>query len=140
MKKTIFIFATLIIALLALFQLSKFSIMQGSSSLEFIIAAIAIIFFFIGIYINKKRAILQEKPKTSEIDHSQIEKIGLSKREYEVLCKLAKGHSNKEIASLLFVSESTIKTHVSNIYIKLDVKRRTQAIQKAIALQILPVS
>jgi DNA-binding NarL/FixJ family response regulator len=140
MKKTIFIFATLIIALLVLFQLSKFSIMQGNSSLELIIAAIAIVFFFIGIYINKKRAHSQEKSKTSTIDSAQIEKIGLSKREYEVLCKLAQGHSNKEIASLLFVSESTIKTHVSNIYIKLDVKRRTQAIQKAIALHILPVS
>lgn len=67
----------------------------------------------------------------------QIETLGLSKREYEVLCELAKGHSNKEIASLLFVSESTIKTHVSNVYTKLDVKRRTQAIQKAKQLQIL---
>ncbi len=138
MKKTVFIFATLIIALLVLFQLSKFSIMSGNSSLEFIIAAIAIVFFFIGIYINKKRALSQEKPKISTIDPEQIEKIGLSKREYEVLCKLALGHSNKEIASLLFVSESTIKTHVSNIYLKLDVKRRTQAIQKATALDILP--
>lgn len=84
MKKTIFIVATLIIALLALFQLSKFSIMQGSSSLEFIIAAIAIIFFLAGIFINKKRSHLQEKPKTTAIDHAQIETLGLSKREYEV--------------------------------------------------------
>lgn len=139
MKKTIFIFSTLIIALLVLFQLSTFSIMRGSSSLEFIIAAIAIIFFFIGIYINKKRVRSPEKSETSTIDLVQIEKIGLSKREYEVLCKLALGHSNKEIASLLFVSESTIKTHVSNIYLKLDVKRRTQAIQKAKTLHLLPI-
>lgn len=146
MKKTIFIFTTLIIALLLLFQLSKFSIMQGNSSLEFIIAAIAVIFLFIGIYINKQR---EAKNTTSEpnsttekqtVDYAQIEALGLSKREYEVLCKLAQGYSNKEIASLLFISESTIKTHVSNIYSKLNVKRRTQAIQKAKKLQILPIS
>jgi len=140
MKKTIFIFATLIIALLILFQLSKFSIMQGNSSIEFIIAAIAIIFLFIGIYINKKRKDAPKKIEIHEVDYIQIEKLGLSRREYEVLCKLAQGHSNKEIASLLFVSESTIKTHVSNVYTKLDVKRRTQAIQKAKELQILPIS
>ncbi len=146
MKKTIFIFSTLIIALLVLFQLSKFSIMQGNSSLEFIIAAIAVIFLFIGIYINKQREIkntTSESNLTTEkrtVDYTQIEALGLSKREYEVLCKLAQGHSNKEIASLLFISESTIKTHVSNVYAKLNVKRRTQAIQKAKELEILPIS
>jgi DNA-binding NarL/FixJ family response regulator len=138
MKKTVFIFATLIIALLALFQLSKFSFMQGSSSLEFIIAGIAIVFFFIGIYINKKRKDSPKRIEIHEVDYFQIEKLGLSRREYEVLCTLAQGNSNKEIASLLFVSESTIKTHVSNVYKKLDVKRRTQAIQKAKQLHILP--
>ncbi|WP_420571625.1 response regulator transcription factor [Kordia sp.] len=144
MKKTVFIFATLIIALLALFQLSKFSVIRGDTTLEFSIAAVAIVFFFIGIYINKKRKQSENDAETysaeakkPKIDHKKIESLGLSKREYEVLCQLAKGHSNKEIASLLFVSESTIKTHVSNVYSKLDVKRRTQAIQKAIALQIL---
>lgn len=118
--------------------------MQGNSSLEFIIAAIAVIFLFIGIYINKQREsknTISESNSTTEkrtVDYAQIEVLGLSKREYEVLCKLAQGHSNKEIASLLFISESTIKTHVSNVYAKLNVKRRTQAIQRAKELQILP--
>ncbi len=120
--------------------------MQGNSSLEFSIAAVAVIFLFVGIYINKQR---EAKNNTSTsntntekqtVDYTQIETLGLSKREYEVLCKLAQGHTNKEIASLLFISESTIKTHVSNLYVKLDVKRRTQAIQKAKELQILPIS
>ena len=135
-----FIFATLIIALLALIQLSKFSIVKGKSSLEYIIAAVAIVFFFVGLYINKRKNQSKTSSVTSDIDTQKIEDLGLSKREYEVLCKIAKGHSNKEIASLLFVSESTIKTHVSNVYSKLDVKRRTQAIQKAKELQILPFS
>lgn len=140
MKKTIFIFGVLIIALLALFQLSQYSLISKSSSIEFIIAGIAIVFFFVGLYINKRKNTVQSVVPTPEIDTKKIEDLGLSKREYEVLCKLAKGHSNKEIASLLFVSESTIKTHVSNVYTKLDVKRRTQAIQKAKALNILPNS
>ncbi|MEM6721864.1 MAG: response regulator transcription factor [Bacteroidota bacterium] len=138
MKKTIFIFGVLIISLLTLFQLSKYSIFSGNKSLEYIIAAIAIVFFFVGLYINKRKSSLETSVPTTEINTQKIEDVGLSKREYEVLCKLAKGHSNKEIASLLFVSESTIKTHVSNVYTKLDVKRRTQAIQKAKELQILP--
>ncbi|WP_046744003.1 response regulator transcription factor [Kordia zhangzhouensis] len=140
MKKTVFVFTILIIALLALFQLSKLSIMRRDTSIELIIASIAIIFFFIGIYINKRKQLKNTETtvKNSVINHAQIENLGLSKREYEVLCKLAEGHSNKEIASLLFVSESTIKTHVSNIYTKLNVKRRTQAIQKAKDLFILP--
>lgn len=140
MKKTVFVFAALIIALLALFQLSKLSIMRGDASTEFIIAGIALLFFFIGIYINRKRQskIIEKTIPETAIDRTQIENIGLSKREYEVLTLLAKGHSNKEIASLLFVSESTIKTHVSNVYTKLNVKRRTQAIQKAKELRVLP--
>ncbi|MGH1386018.1 response regulator transcription factor [Kordia sp.] len=140
MKKTIFIFGVLIIALLALLQLSQYSLISKNTSIEYIIGGIAIVFFFVGLYINKRKNTAQSVVPTPEIDTKKIEDLGLSKREYEVLCKLAKGHSNKEIASLLFVSESTIKTHVSNVYTKLDVKRRTQAIQKAKALNILPNS
>ncbi|EDP97260.1 LuxR C-terminal-related transcriptional regulator [Kordia algicida OT-1] len=145
MKKTIFIFSILIISILVLFQLSKFSIIRGESIIELVIVIVAIVFLFIGIYINKKGKRTEDDSKFSSIEasapiinYAQIETLGLSKREYEVLCLLAEGHSNKEIASLLSVSESTIKTHVSNVYTKLDVKRRTQAIQKAKQLQILP--
>ncbi len=136
MRKTIFIFGALVIALLMLFKLSSYSLITGNISLEFIIAGIAIVFFVIGISINKK--VLHKKTiPTKDIDHKKIEALGLSKREYEVLCEVASGLSNKEIADKLFVSESTIKTHVSNILVKLDAKRRTQAIQIAKELQIL---
>lgn len=56
----------------------------------------------------------------------------LTVREEEVLAQLVKGRSNKEIADELFISEKTVKTHVSNILRKLDVKDRTQAVIKAI--------
>ncbi|MEW7278273.1 response regulator transcription factor [Aquimarina sp. 2201CG1-2-11] len=141
MKKTIFIFTLLIIALLALFKFSKYSMITGYTSIEMVISGIAIVFFIIGILINKK--ILNNSTKESlttstEINHQKIKDIGLSKREYEVLCQIAEGLSNKEIAIKLFVSENTIKTHVSKVLLKLDAKRRTQAIQIAKELQIIP--
>ncbi|MFD2563734.1 response regulator transcription factor [Aquimarina rubra] len=137
MKKTILIFGAIVVALLVLFQLSKYSLISGNTSIEFIIAGIAIVFFVIGVIINKK-VLHQNKSISKEIDHDKIEALGLSKREYEVLCEIASGLSNKEIAERLFVSESTIKTHVSNILVKLDAKRRTQAIQIAKELRIIP--
>ncbi|MDH7447517.1 response regulator transcription factor [Aquimarina sp. 2201CG14-23] len=137
MRKTILIFGTLVIALLILFQLSKYSLISGDTSIEFIIAGIALVFFIIGVVINKK-VLQQNKVNTKEVDHKKIESLGLSKREYQVLCEIAVGLSNKEIADKLFVSESTIKTHVSNVLVKLDAKRRTQAIQIAKELQIIP--
>ncbi|WP_414045893.1 response regulator transcription factor [Macrococcus equi] len=51
----------------------------------------------------------------------------LSKRELEVLAEMSKGLTNKEIAEKLYVSEKTVKTHVSHIFTKLEVKDRTQA-------------
>lgn len=51
----------------------------------------------------------------------------LTPRERDVLAELTKGKSNKEIASSLFVTEKTIKTHISNIFSKLEVQDRTQA-------------
>lgn len=138
MKRTVVIFASLILALLCLFQLSKYSYASGDISIEIIIALIAIVFFFIGVYINK-RSLNRGKQDSIAVDQQKIDALGLSKREYEVLLQISMGLSNKEIAEKLFVSESTVKTHVSNIFIKLDAKRRTQAIKKAKSLQILPL-
>ena len=67
----------------------------------------------------------------SHSEKLNTEALNLSKREKEVLELLAEGHSNQEIADKLFVSLNTTKTHISNIYSKLGVSRRTQAVQKA---------
>ncbi|WP_420321266.1 response regulator transcription factor [Flagellimonas sp.] len=136
MKKTIFVFSALIIALLILFQLSKYAYVSGDISIEVAIAIASVLFFIIGVYINKK-SLTQEPSNPSTIDVQKISDLGISDREYEVLVQISEGLSNKEIADKLFLSESTIKTHVSNLLVKLDAKRRTQAIQKAKDLQIL---
>jgi LuxR family maltose regulon positive regulatory protein len=62
----------------------------------------------------------------------------LSEREREVLQLIAEGLSNREIAQELFLSISTVKVHTYNIYGKLGVHSRTQAVAKARALGILP--
>lgn len=136
MKQTILIFSALIAALLALFQISKYSILMGHTRIEFIIALVAIVFFLVGIFLHKK-SLLKPKKQISQIKTENLNATGLTDREYEVLEQVAKGLSNKEIASKLFVTESTVKTHVSNILVKLDAKRRTEAIKKAKTLQII---
>jgi len=62
----------------------------------------------------------------------------LSPREHEVLVLIAQGLSYQEIADRLFVSLSTIKTHASNIFSKMDVQRRTQAVMVAQKKGLLP--
>ena len=111
--------------------------LSGSLQIEFFIAAIAIIFFIIGVYLNKKSLQKSSLQKHEAIDHAKIEQLGLSRREYEILIEIANGLSNKEIGEKLFLSESTVKTHVSNLFVKLDVKRRTQAIQIAKEMDII---
>lgn len=63
----------------------------------------------------------------------------LSPREREVLDLMGKGLSNREIGARLFISEKTVKTHVSHILAKLDVSDRTGAILEAIRRQLIRI-
>ena len=62
----------------------------------------------------------------------------LSEREAEVLQLVAEGLSNQEIADRLVISITTVKTHVGNIFLKLGVTSRTQAIARAESSGLLP--
>lgn len=143
MRPIIIGFGLLILCLLILFKIGEVNFVKGNVKLEVIVAIAALIFFFVGLYFNQ-RAQKNNKPITTvsltpqSIDYEQIKKTGLTQREHDVLLKMAEGLSNQEIATSLFLSESTIKTHVSNILFKLDAKRRTQAIQTAKKLKIVP--
>ena len=117
--------------------------------LEFFIGAVAILFTFLGIWLALKlvkpkvetriveKEVYIENSTGTEINQKEIDKLGISKRELEVLNLMARGLSNDEIADKLFVSLNTVKTHSSNIYLKLEVKRRTQATEKAKRLNII---
>lgn len=143
MRPIIIGFGLLILCLLILFKIGEINFTKGNVRLEVIVAIVALIFFFVGLYFNnqtqKKISGNSSEPlvSTQSIDYDQIKKVGLTQREHDVLVKMAEGLSNQEIAEHLFLSESTVKTHVSNILFKLDARRRTQAVQAAKKLKIV---
>lgn len=65
-----------------------------------------------------------------EMGPSQIETENLTKREEEILSLLSKGYKYKEIAESLFISKETVRSHLRNIYEKLHVRSRTEAVVK----------
>ena len=119
-------------------------------SFEIYIGFIAVIFTALGIWLALKlskpkietvvveKEVYVNKNEDFVLDTSLVAQLQLSKRELEILGLLAQGHSNQEIAAKLFVSLSTVKTHIQNIFEKLDVKRRTQAVEKAKRLNLIP--
>ena len=147
MRPVIIGFGLLILCLLVLYRIGEINFIKGETKLELIVAIAALIFFFVGLYFNyhsQKESTPAGPPATTvsenpsaAIDYEQIKKLGLTQREHDVLVKMTEGLSNQEIATALFVSESTIKSHVSSILFKLDAKRRTQAVQIARRLKIV---
>lgn len=119
-------------------------------AMEIYIGMVALVFTALGIWLALKLArpkvetVIVEKPvpiipaTAFSLNTQELDRLGLSNRELEVLQLMANGLSNQEIAGHLFVSLNTIKTHASRLFEKLDVKRRTQAIDKAKRLSIIP--
>jgi NarL family two-component system response regulator LiaR len=73
-----------------------------------------------------------------ERNAAAVTALGLTGQEVKVLEKLAAGQSNKEIARALGLSPNTVKTHVANLFGKLEVSRRTQAVNRARDLHLVP--
>jgi len=119
------------------------------NAIDIYIGLIAVFFTVLGVWVAtqltkpKIEKVVVERevfiPQSVEftINTLELEKLNLTNREYEILQLIAKGHSNADIADQLFLSISTVKTHVSNLYVKMDVKRRGQAIEKAKRLRIV---
>lgn len=149
-NKSTILYSVSLAILLFLLKWLELRFMIFDHSYELYIGFIAVIFTALGIWLALKLS----KPKIQTVvvekevyvtrndgfvlDESLVAKLGLSKRELEILGLLSQGHSNQEIAAKLFVSLSTVKTHLQNLFEKLDVKRRTQAIEKARSLNLIP--
>lgn len=120
----------------------KFLIIDNA--VDIYIGLVAVFFTILGIWIAtqlmkpKVETVIKEVPEPFAVNEAGLKKLSLSSREYEVLQLLAIGYSNARMAESLFLSLSTIKTHVSNLYMKMDVKSRTQALEKAKRLRIIP--
>lgn len=147
--KQIVLYGAALGALLILLKLLEFNLVIRSNVFEVYAGIVAVIFCAVGIWVGLKYArinpgktnkiIVEVQGKENwQVDEKMINELGISKREYEVLELIAKGHTNQEVADKLFVSPNTIKTHLANLFAKLDVNRRTQAIQRAKELNILP--
>ncbi|RYY38604.1 MAG: response regulator transcription factor [Chitinophagaceae bacterium] len=157
MRVVVIGFGLLLLCLLLFFRVAELQVWQGNVRLEVIVAIAAVVFFFIGVFVNRTATLdaPEETPGTPLLtteanalaatansgnasDRAEaIRASTLTVRELEVLQKMADGLSNAEIGSALYLSESTVKTHVSNILFKLDAKRRTAAVQAARARGIL---
>jgi len=126
----------------------KYLITDNSSDIY--LGLIAVFFTALGIWVatqlaNTKtatviieREVYLPRPDDFTINEAELKKLNLTNREHEVLQVLTQGYSNAEIAGKLFLSLSTVKTHVSNLFVKMEVKNRTQAVEKAKRLKITP--
>jgi DNA-binding CsgD family transcriptional regulator len=105
---------------------------------ELYVAGVAVLFTGLGAWAARRLTLGTRRPSPFEENRKAVATLGISERELELLGLLAEGCSNKEIARRASISVNTVKTHLSNLYGKLDVSRRTQAVRRARELRILP--
>lgn len=136
----------------ALLQLIEYRWLVLEHSFEIYGGLVAALFAGLGIWLGlkltRKRVDIREVPVPVEVrvpasaafvrDESRVTAIGLTPRELEILAMMAEGLSNREIAERAFVSENTVKTHASRMLDKLGAARRTQAVQRARELRLVP--
>jgi DNA-binding NarL/FixJ family response regulator len=135
--KSIGIYAAILAAGAFALQWLEYKYIARTFAPEFYVVLIALAFTGLGIWAGHR---LTPKPNPSSFERNEAaaKALGLTGRECLMLEHLAAGQSNKEIARTLDVSPNTVKTHIANLYAKLEVARRTQAIQKARELRLLP--
>jgi NarL family two-component system response regulator LiaR len=147
-NKQIVLYGASLALLLLLLKWLEWHFVIVNHAFEIYASAIAIIFTAVGVWLALKLArpkvntIVIEKPVFTgavfSVNEAELNKLRISNRELEVLQLMAEGLSNQEIAERLFVSLNTIKTHSSNLFIKMEVERRTQAVEKAKRLGLIP--
>ena len=150
MRKQVLIFGLVGGVLVTLLQWTEFHFVVLEHSVAIYGVLIAILFAVTGIWLGTKLLAPRERiveievpvpalpPSTSAPDDTVRERLGITRRELEILEHVARGLSNREIGETLFVSENTVKTHCSRAFDKLGARRRTQAVQRSKELGLLP--
>lgn len=144
----IFLYGLILAILIFALKWLQWKFLIVDNSIDIYIGLIAVFFTTLGVWVATQivkpkiqtvveREIIVPQPEKFVLNATELRRLDLSNREYEVLQLMAKGFSNADIANNLFLSLSTVKTHVSNLYLKMDVKSRTQAIGKAKKLKII---
>src|SRR5215213_948510 len=139
MKRTVLIYGLVGGVLIAVLKLAEYRFLVVEHSLEIYGGLIAFLFAALGIWLGLRltrptervvvREVIRPVPVSTPFvpDTTAIQQLGLTPRELEILALIAEGLSNREIASRIFVSENTVKTHSANLFAKLQARRRTQA-------------
>lgn len=156
MRRHVLIFGLVGGLLIATLQYTEYRFVVIEHSVELYSALVAILFasfgIWLGLRITRRREIVREAVVVKEVlvpadisalkpftpDAAQQQTIGITARELEILTLVARGLSNREIATELFVSENTVKTHCARVFDKLGAARRTQAVQRGKELGLLP--
>lgn len=151
MKKQVIIYGLSLGALIILVKWIEYRFTIKDHVIEIYGGLLAVLFTSLGVWVAmkinkpKKEVVIVEQrvevpvhiSQPFTIDEAKLKEQGISRREYEVLALIAQGLSNQGIADKLFVSLNTVKTHSSKLFEKLEVSRRTQAVQKAKELGLI---
>ena len=148
MRKHVLIYGLLGGVLIAGLKLIEYRWLVVEYSVEIYGGLVAAVFAGVGIWLGRKltrktetvvvHEVLVPAPAEFVRDQKRVESLGITPRELEILELIALGLSNREIASRAFVSENTVKTHSSRLFDKIGARRRTQAVQLAKALRLIP--
>lgn len=146
--KNIILYGLVLGLLIAGIKYSEFKFLVINNTFEIYGGIIAVLFTVLGIWVGLKfvkkekvtvvKEVIVQAPEEFEVNENNLKLLSISKREHEVLVLMAQGLSNQEVADKLFVSLNTVKTHSSKLFEKLNVQRRTQAVQEAKKLGLVP--
>jgi DNA-binding CsgD family transcriptional regulator len=137
MMRTVVLWAiVLAVGAFALQQL-QYAFFVRMFSREIYVALIAVAFAALGIWLGWRLSPRRTGEPFAR-NTAALASLGLTGQEVKVLEALAAGRSNKEIARALGLSPNTVKTHLANLFGKLQVSRRTQAILRARELSLIP--
>ena len=148
MKRHVLIYGLIGGILITVLKWTEYRFLVIEHSIEIYGGLIAATFAVLGIWLGLKLTGRQERIVVKEVpvpagepflpDEKKREELSITRRELEILERIAQGMSNREIAEKLFVSENTVKTHSSRVFDKLGAKRRTQAVQFGKEFGLLP--
>ncbi len=135
--RTVLIWAGILAAAALALQWLECQYLARAFSQEIYIGLIGAAFAGGGVWVGWRLSV-RARPAEFERNGAALASLGLTGQEVRVLEQLAGGRSNKEIARAMGLSPNTIKTHLANLYAKLSVSRRTQAVSLARDLGLVP--